>query len=145
MRARATRHCRNYPPPDPTTVPPLTQLTTPDLTTVQHEISSINSFAGESIRDPNFVTAQHIDASSAGLVGKTDNTAVLPHLLGGGNRTIHIPASDYVTGKLEIPANTALLADSGVILQDSGHLGPDDRLLNMVQATNVYIGGSARR
>lgn len=96
----------------------------------------------ESTRGPNFATAQYIDASSDGLVGdgKTDNTATLQGLLGNGNRTIHIPAGDYLTGKLEIPSNTALLLDNGVIFQDSGHLGPGDRLIN-IEGENVYISG----
>jgi Right handed beta helix region len=122
--------------------PPLPQLTTPSPTTAQHEISSINALASNSTNGPNFATAQYIDASSAGLVGdgKTDNTAAFQNLLGSGNRTIHIPAGDYVTGKLEIPPNTALLLDSGVILQDSGKLGSQERLIN-IETTNVYISG----
>lgn len=72
--------------------------------------------------------------------GKTDNTATLQNLLGSGDRTIHIPAGDYVTGKLQIPPNTALLLDPGVIFQDSGKLGPQDRLIN-IESKNVYIRG----
>jgi hypothetical protein len=123
--------------------PPLPQLSTPNANTVQHETSSIDAFTSEATGGPNFATAQYIDASSAGLVGdgKTDNTAVLQGLLGSGNRTIHIPAGDYVTGKLEIPPNTALLLDNGVILQDSGQLGPEDRLINL-ENTNIYISGN---
>jgi len=64
----------------------------------------------------------------------------LEKLLGSGNRTIHIPAGDYVTGKLQIPPNTALLLEAGVILQDSGQLGAQDRLIN-IETTNVYISG----
>ena len=123
--------------------PPLPQLTTPDASTAQHETSSIDAFTSEATSGPNLAAAQYIDASSAGLVGdgKTHNTAVLQGLLGSGNRTIHIPAGDYVTGKLEIPPNTALLLDSGVILQDSGQLGPVERPIN-IESTNIYISGS---
>lgn len=64
----------------------------------------------------------------------------LENLLGTGNRTIHIPPGDYVTDKLQIPANTVLLLDSGVIFQDSGKLGPEDRFIN-IETTNVYING----
>ena len=122
--------------------PPLPQLSTPDASTVQHESSDIDAFTSESTRGPTFATAQYIEASSAGLVGdgKTDNTVALQALLGSGNRTIHIPAGDYVTGKLEIPSNTALMLDNGVVLRDSGHLGPEDRLIN-IESTNVYISG----
>jgi len=120
--------------------PPLSQLSTPDPSTVQHEISSINALAGESTQGPNFATAQYIDASAAGLVGdgKTDNTAVLQKLLGNGNRTIHIPAGDYLTGHLDIPSNTALLLDSGVILRNAD---TDQASLINIETTNVYISG----
>jgi polygalacturonase len=123
--------------------PPLPQLTTPDASTAQHEISDINTLASESIRGPNFATAQYLDAASAGLVGdgKTDNTAALLTLLGNGNRTIHIPAGDYVIGKIFVPSNTALLLDSGVILRNSGQLGPQEAFINILGVTNVYISG----
>lgn len=128
------------PPSQSATDSSLPQVATPDAITAQHEISSINAFTSESTRGPNFATAQYIDASSAGLVGdgKTDNTAALQNLLGSGDRTIHIPAGDYVTGKLFISSNTALLLDSGVIIQDSGVLGPEDQLIN-IRSDNVYI------
>lgn len=95
---------------------------------------------------PKFKTAQYIDAARMGLVGdgKTDNTAVLQKLLGDGNRTIHIPAGDYVTGMLNIPKNTVLLLDSGAILRDSGKLGPYDRFINIL-ADNVYIRGQGAK
>lgn len=126
--------------------PSLPQLTTPDATNAQHEIASINASTSESTGGPNFATAQYIDASSSGLVGdgKTDNTTVLRNLLGSGDRTIHIPAGDYITGKLLIPPNTALLLDPGVIFQDSGNLGPYDPLIT-IQTTNVYISGSGAK
>lgn len=122
--------------------PLLPQLSTPSPATAQHETSSIDASVSVATRGPNFVTAQYIEASSVGLVGdgKTDNTAALQGLLGSGNRTIHIPAGDYVTGKLEIPPNTVLLLDTGVILQDSGQLGPQDPLVD-IESTNVYISG----
>lgn len=124
----------------------LPQVTIPDPTTAQHETSSINAFIGESTREPDFATAQYIDASSSNLVGdgKTDNTATLQSLLGSGNRTIHIPSGNYVTGKLQIPSNTALLLDDGVVLQDSGKLGPNDPLIS-IESTNVYISGYGAR
>ena len=91
---------------------------------------------------PNFKTSQYIDAAHMGLVGdgKTDNTAVLRRLLGKGNRTVHIPAGDYVTGLLHIPKDTVLLLDPGVVLRDSGKLGPYDRFINIL-SDNVYIRG----
>lgn len=91
---------------------------------------------------PNFKTSQYIDATHAGLVGdgKTDNTAALRRLLGDGNRTIHIPAGDYVTGPITIPKNTVLLLDPGTILRDSGKMGPYDRLVSILN-DNVYIRG----
>jgi polygalacturonase len=72
--------------------------------------------------DPlDFRTAETIEASSFGLLGDgiTDNTALFKALLGNGNRTIRIEAGDYVTGSLEIPSNTILKLDPGVIIRDS--------------------------
>lgn len=122
--------------------PPLPQVSTPDASTAEEETAYSNALVNESTASPNFATAQYIDASSAGLVGdgKTDNTAVLQSLLGSGNRTIHIPAGTYVTGRLVIPSNTALILDNGVTLQDSGQLGAQDRLIT-IWSTNVYISG----
>jgi len=121
--------------------PPLPQVTTPDGNTAQHEISSINAFVSESTTGPNFATAQYIDASSGGgLVGdgKTDNSVALQTLLGNGNRTIHIPAGDYLTGQFSIPSNTALLLDSGVIFRNADTSGA---ALITIDTANVYISG----
>ena len=120
--------------------PPLPQVTTPDENTAQHEISSINALVRESTNGPNFATAQYIDASSAGLIGdgKTDNTAALAALLGSGNRTIHIPAGDYLTGQFSVPSNTALLLDPGVIFRNAATSGA---ALITIDTTDVYISG----
>jgi len=87
-----------------------------------------------------FRAPQYVDGAHAGLVGdgRTDNTQAFQRLLGQGNRTIRIAPGDYVTGKLTIPKNTILLLAPGVIIRDSGKLGPSDRLINIV-AGNVYI------
>lgn len=93
-----------------------------------------------------FRTSQYVEGSKYGLVGDavTDNTRAFRALLGTGNRTIHITAGVYVTGKLDIPANTVLLLDPGVVIKDSGKLGPHDRLINILH-NNVYIRGSKDR
>ena len=93
-----------------------------------------------------FETAQTIDARNAGVIGDgvTDNTATLQRLLDGGNRTIHLPAGDYVTGKLEFSANTMLLLEPGVVLRDSGRLAEQERLLN-IRVDNVRIAGLGAR
>jgi hypothetical protein len=88
----------------------------------------------------NFTAGKYVNGSREGLVGDghTDNTGVFRRLLGNGGRTIHIAAGDYVTGQLVIPKNTILLLDPGVIIRDSGRLGPNDRLV-IIAAGNVYI------
>jgi len=87
-----------------------------------------------------------LEGAAYGLVGdaKTDNTEALRKLLGDGNRTIHIAPGDYVIGSLRIPGNTVLLLDRGVTLRDSGHLGPNDRLINIFE-DNVVIRGTGAR
>lgn len=89
-----------------------------------------------------FTTHQYVNGSHYGLVGngRTDNTAALRALLGSGGRTIHIRAGTYVTSKLNIPEDTVLLLDPGVIIKDSGRLGRHDRLINILH-NNVYIRG----
>lgn len=89
-----------------------------------------------------FTTSQYAEGSHFGLVGDghTDNTQAFRALLGRGNRTIRITAGTYVTRRLDIPGNTVLLLDPGVVIQDSGRLGPHDRLINILH-DNVYVRG----
>lgn len=49
-----------------------------------------------------------------------------------------------MTGKLDIPSNTILLLDTGVTIEDSGQLGPEDRLIN-IEGSNVYVQGVGAR
>jgi hypothetical protein len=102
--------------------------------------------AAASRTDLFFTTAQSIDALSYGLVGdgKTDNTAVFRQLLAGGNRTIHIPAGDYVTDQIELEANTALELEAGVTIRDAGRLGRLDRLVN-IRTHDVRVTGLGAR
>jgi hypothetical protein len=121
-------------------------LTTPDHTTLAAEVAAADAVVNLATAKPSFATDKRIEGSSVGLVGDgiTDNTDAFRRLLQGGRRTIHIAAGNYVTGSLIIPGNTVLLLDRGVTLRDSGHLGPDDRLLNIFE-DNVFIkGGGAR-
>lgn len=87
-----------------------------------------------------FPTAEYLEGSQHGLVGdgRTDNTAAFRALLGNGGRAIHVSAGTYVTGKLDIPGNTVLLLDRGVIIKDSGKLEPAAKLIT-ISHNNVYI------
>jgi hypothetical protein len=98
--------------------------------------------AATSLDEPTFYTAETLDALSYGLVGDgaTDNTAVFRSLLSTGNRTIHVPAGDYVTGSLVIPPKTILVLEPGVIIRDSGSLGEAERLINIYEG-DVRIDG----
>jgi hypothetical protein len=104
--------------------------------------------AGEQAAEPvaAFETAETIDAASYGLIGDghTDNTQTFRTLLAGGNRTIHVPAGDYVTGPLEFAPRTILVLAPGVTLRDSGSLGTYDRLLN-IRTDHVQIVGLGAR
>jgi hypothetical protein len=95
-----------------------------------------------SAADLLFQTAETVDGLSYGLLGDgvTDNTAAFQRVLSQGNRTIQIPAGDYVTGKITIPSNTILLLEPGVIIRDSGALASNERLIN-IQTENVRIVG----
>ncbi|MGH8177794.1 MAG: right-handed parallel beta-helix repeat-containing protein, partial [Steroidobacter sp.] len=98
--------------------------------------------ASASADDLTFETAETVDGLSFGLLGDgvTDNTAAFTRVLSTGNRTIHVPAGDYVTGKLVIPSNTILMLAPGVIIRDSGLLAKHDRLINII-GHNVHIQG----
>ena len=121
-------------------------VTTPDRTTLATEMAAADAIVTTAVAAPAFATEQRIEGADAGLVGdgRTDNTAAFIRLLGKGQRTIHVPAGDYVTGSLKIPGSTVLLLDRGVIIRDSGHLGPDDRLINIFE-DNVFIKGAGAR
>lgn len=99
-----------------------------------------------SIPAPPFKTSLYIPAAHNGLRGdgRTDNTRAFRALLGTGNRTIQIAKGTYITGKLVIPRNTVLLLDPGVVIKDSGKLGPNDRLISILDG-NVYIRGSGAK
>lgn len=87
-----------------------------------------------------FPESQYVDGTKYGLVGdgRTDNTAAFRALLGHGGRAVHVEAGTYVTGALDIPGNTTLLLDPGVIIKDSGKLIPSAKLIT-ISHNNVYI------
>lgn len=89
-----------------------------------------------------FPESQYADGAKYGLVGdgSTDNTAAFRALLGHGGRAVHVEAGTYVTGALDIPGNTTLLLDPGVIIKDSGKLIPSAKLIT-IDHNNVYIRG----
>lgn len=103
--------------------------------------------ASASADDLTFETAETVDGLSFGLLGDgvTDNTAAFTRVLSTGNRTIHVPAGDYVTGKLAIPSNTILVLAPGVIIRDSGLLAGNERLINILGSENVRIEGLGAR
>lgn len=76
--------------------------------------------------------------------GKTDNTAQLSALLASGERSLVIPAGDFVTGKIEIPSNFTLTLSPGAILRDSGRLQPADSMLT-IKGENVRIVGTGAK
>jgi hypothetical protein len=110
------------------------------------EAASIEVASNSMTAAPGFAIEEHVEAAKAGLVGDgaTDNTDAFRRLLGMGNRAIHVPAGDYVTGSLEIPGGTVLVLDSGVTIRDSGHLGPNDCLLN-IRKDNVFVEAPGAR
>lgn len=87
-------------------------------------------------------TAHTIAVDTATLEdGAADNSAAFRRLLAGGNRTIHVRAGDYLTGSLNIEANTVLALEPGVVLRDLGNLDPKERLLNIRSTHHVKIIG----
>lgn len=93
-----------------------------------------------------FETGITIDAGAYGLVGdgKTDNTQRLRELLASGNRTIYVPAGDYLTDRLRILANTRLILAPGTTIRDAGKLRKWDSVLTILH-DNVHIVGYGAR
>jgi hypothetical protein len=121
-------------------------VATPKGADLAAEISRADGAVQSALATQKFASSPRLEGITYGLVGdaKTDNTGALRKLLGDGNRTIHIATGDYVTGSLRIPGNTVLLLDRGVRLRDSGHLGPNDRLINIFDDNVVMRGPGAR-
>jgi len=121
-------------------------VTTPKGADLAAETSRADAAVQSALATQKFASGPRLEGVTYGLVGdaKTDNTEALRKLLGDGNRTIDIAPGDYVTGSLRIPGNTVLLLDRGVTLRDSGHLGPNDRLINIFEDNVVMRGPGAR-
>jgi hypothetical protein len=122
------------------------RITTPKGASLATEISSADAAVKAALAPSTWANGPRFEGATYGLVGdgRTDNTEALRKLLADGHRTIHIAAGDYVTGSLSIPGNTVLLLDPGVTLRDSHHLGPYDRVINIL-ADNVLIRGPGAR
>lgn len=101
-----------------------------------------------------------VTASELGLVGDgvTDNTQILRKLLSEPGKIVIIPSGHYRTGSLTVPSNTKLIMRSGVVLEDNGMLGGNERLLSIfgdhvsieaygakiLTANGLYSGGEQR-
>jgi hypothetical protein len=121
-------------------------VTTPKGADLAAQMSQADAAVQSALATQKSASGPRLEGAANGLVGdaKTDNTEALRKLLGDGNRTIHIAPGDYVIGSLRIPGNTVLLLDRGVTLRDSGHLGLNERLLNIFEDNVVIRGPGAR-
>ncbi len=88
-------------------------------------------------------SAPEVDAKQAGLVGdgRTDNTDAFKKLFATPGRTVRIPAGDYLTGKLSIPADTTVQLAAGTTIRDNGKLGTEDVMIT-IAGNHVRILGS---
>lgn len=73
-----------------------------------------------------------------------EDTAALVAAMGAGGRTVRVPPGQYHIGRIEIPGSTVLELSPGVVLRDTGQLGPTDRLVN-IRSANVRIVGAGAR
>jgi hypothetical protein len=87
-----------------------------------------------------------IRGRNVGLVGdgQTDNTDALRELFSRPGQSVLIEAGDYRTGRFFIPADTMLTLAVGVTIRDTGHLGPNDPLVQIVGDHVKIIGKGAR-
>lgn len=112
----------------------------PDEKTLQHVRAALSE------EFPQFDTAVTVGASSVGLIGDgvTDETASFRQLLAGGNRTVLIPAGQYLVDQLRVESSTVLLLAPGVVIRDAGRLPAGEALIR-IAADNVRIIGPGAR
>jgi Pectate lyase superfamily protein len=93
-----------------------------------------------------FSTTAQVDVRDFGARGDgiTRDTLAFQQALGAGDRTVKVPAGDYLISKLEIPSNTILILEPGVTLRDSGELSEIECLIN-IRGENVRIIGQGAR
>jgi hypothetical protein len=129
------------PPSNSSQQPPLDYgVLAPDEQTLEH----VRAALAEEL--PPFGTAETIDARNVGLVGGgiSDDTTALRQLLAGGNRTVLIPAGEYVVEQLRVESGTVLMLAPGVVIRDAGRL-PAGQALIEIAADNVSIIGPGAR
>jgi hypothetical protein len=133
-------------PTEPPLAPPPPVQPQPEGTIRPDDAHVSAAEKGASADDLWFETAETVDALTYGVVGdgKADNTEAFRSLLANGNRTIHVPAGDYVIDELEFAANTILVLEPGVTLRDAVRLGRMNRLLN-IRTENVRIVAAGAR
>jgi len=112
------------------------------------EIETISQASVDQLRPSiqAFTTTQTVEGSAFGLVGdgSTLNTEAFRQAFGAGDRTVLVAEGDYVTSALSIPGNTILILAPGVTIRDSGALGENERLINIL-SENVRIRGLGAR
>ncbi|MFO1468930.1 MAG: right-handed parallel beta-helix repeat-containing protein [Steroidobacteraceae bacterium] len=87
-----------------------------------------------------------ITDKDAGLVGdgRTDNTGAFKRLFSKPGQSVRIGAGDFLTGRFVIPGDTLLTLDHGTIIRDSGHLGKNERFIQ-IWGNHVKIVGNGAR
>ena len=82
----------------------------------------------------------------AGLVGdgRTDNTEAFRKLFASPGLNVEIEPGDYVTGRFVILGDTIVTLSPGVTIRDSGHLAPNEPLLQIYGSHVKIIGNGAR-
>lgn len=112
----------------------------PDEQTLQHVRAAL-------AEEPSaFSTAETLDARNVGLIGDgiADETATLRQVLAGGNRTVLIPAGEYLVEQLHVEPNTIVMLEPGVVMRDAGRV-PAGQALIEIAADNVSIIGPGAR
>jgi hypothetical protein len=134
---------QTHPPPEapPAQQPPLDSgVLAPDEQTLRHVRAAL-------AEEPSpFSTAETVDARKVGLIGDgiADETAALRQALAGGNRTVLIPAGEYLVEQLHVESNTMVMLEPGVVIRDAGRV-PSGQALIEIAADNVSIIGPGAR
>jgi len=93
-----------------------------------------------------FHPGKFISGHDAGLVGdgRTDNTETFRKLFANPGVNVQIDPGDYLTGRFVILGDTIVTLSPGVTIRDSGHLGPNEPLLQIYGNHVRIIGNGAR-
>lgn len=93
-----------------------------------------------------FLQRRVVEGRDAGLIGdgKTDNTEAFTRLFGKPAQNVAIGPGDFRTGRFVILGDTIVTLAPGTIIRDTGHLGPNQPLIQIYGDHVKIVGNGAK-